>query len=157
MEVRQVMQREPWTCTRETNLAVVGRMMAEEACGLLPVLDGQRRVVGVVTARDICLAVATSDQRPSQIQARQIMVSEVFTCRPEDSLEAALRTMRRRELRRLPVVDGDRRLVGMLSLEDIVLAAQTNGHELPPKFAQDVVLTLKAICSHRSPLVAAYG
>lgn len=152
MEVRQVMQREPWTCRSETNLAAVGRRMAEEACGLLPVLDGQRRVVGVITARDVCLAV-----RPSQIETRQIMAPEVFTCRPEDSLEKALGTMRSRELRRLPVVDDQRRLVGMLSLEDIVLAAQTNGHDLPPKFAQDVVLTLEAICSHRSPLVAAYG
>lgn len=158
MQVRDMMKRETKTCGPGTTLSSAGKIMAEERCGMLPVTGEGRLLLGVITDRDICLAVTASDQRPSAIQVRQVMSPEVYTCGPADELLDALETMRRRELRRLPVIDEQRRLIGLLSLEDVVLAGKAeHGQELPRSFYDDVVQTLKAICSHRTPAVPVYG
>lgn len=158
MKIRDLMTRETRSCAPGTTLSAAGKIMAEERCGILPVVDEGRHLLGVITDRDICLAVTASDQRPSAIQVRQVMSPEVYTCGPADELVEALETMRRRELRRLPVIDEKRRLIGLLSLEDMVLAGKAErGQELPRSFYDDVVQTLKAVCSHRTPAVQAYG
>jgi CBS domain-containing protein len=91
---------------------------------VLPVVGDEERVVGVITDRDLCLAVATRDRRPSEIQVRQAISGEVFTCGEDDEVLAALDTMRRRGVRRLPVLDRFERLVGLLSLDDLFAEAR---------------------------------
>jgi CBS domain-containing protein len=124
MRVRDVMRREPSLCTPGMDLAKAGRIMAEAGCGVLPVVGDEERVVGVITDRDLCLAVATRDRRPSEIQVRQAISGEVFTCGEDDEVLAALDTMRRRGVRRLPVLDRFERLVGLLSLDDLFAEAR---------------------------------
>lgn len=94
--------------------------MAESKCGLLPVLDGEDRVIGVITDRDICVALAERDRRASEVRVSEIVGREVFSCRIDDDPRDALATIRDRRVRRLPVVDEQGRLKGLLILEDLI-------------------------------------
>jgi CBS domain-containing protein len=153
MKVRDVMRREPCVCGPENDLAKVGRVMAEAGCGFLPVIGDEDRVVGVITDRDLALAVATRDRKPSEIQVRQVMSGEVYSCGPDDDVRDALKVMRERKVRRLPVMDSHH-LRGILSLDDVVLEAQavaTEGFTGP--FYADISRTLKEINLHQTPAV----
>ncbi|MFL6200900.1 MAG: CBS domain-containing protein [Thermoanaerobaculia bacterium] len=156
MKVYSVMKREPRTCTPQTDLAAAGRMMAAVGCGFLPVVDAARRVVGVITDRDICLALARRDERPSLVLVQDVLSGEVYSCSSEEEITEALNTMREFGVRRLPVVDLDNRVDGILSLDDVVLEARALGSErFTGPFYSDIARTLKAICSHPMPAVVA--
>jgi CBS domain-containing protein len=107
-------------CSASTDLASAAKIMWDRDCGAVPVVDDNRRVIGMVTDRDICIAAATRASRPSDIEVRDVMSSQVATCHAEDDVHAALKTMQSRQVRRLPVVDGQDRLTGILSMNDLV-------------------------------------
>lgn len=154
MRVYSVMKREPRTCTPETDLATAGRTMAQVDCGFLPVIDADRRVVGLVTDRDICLAVTLRDELPSSLKVQDAISGEVYSCAADEEITEALNTMREYGIRRLPVLDMAGRLEGILSLDDIVLEARALGSEqFTGPFYSDIARTLKAICSHPMPAV----
>jgi len=156
MRVQSVMKREARTCSPETDLATAGRAMAQVGCGVLPVVDAGNRVVGVITDRDICLALANRDEKPSAIRVQDVISGEVYSCNSEDHIVEALDTMRAFGVRRLPVVDMENRIRGILSLDDIVLEARALGAEdFTGPFYSDVARTLKAICSHPMPALVA--
>jgi len=148
MKVRDIMRREARVCSLETTLDIAGQVMAQVGCGVLPVLGESGQVTGVVTDRDICLALTTQDRRPSEIQAREVISRELYTCRADDDIGEAMETMRIFGVRRLPVVDERQSLEGILSLDDIVLEARALGPEsYQGLFYSDVARTLKGICS----------
>jgi len=154
MNVREIMKSEARFCTPETNLAQAGRTMAEVGCGFLPILTGDKRVEGVVTDRDICLAVAIRDRKPSEITVREVMSGEVYSCIEDEEIWEALHTMRIFGVRRLVVLDGQGCLRGILSMDDVILQAKALGdEEFTGPFYSDVAKTLKAICSHPMPAV----
>ena len=159
MKVLEIMNRHARTCSPATHLAAVGQIMGDAACGMVTVVDDDRRVLGVLTDRDVCLAVATSDQRPSEIRVGQMMSQGIVTCREDEVIESALETMRRRELRRLPVLDADGRFAGLLALDDIVLEERLGGETAAHRadFYAELAATLKAICSHGTPGVVPWG
>jgi len=155
MKVRDIMQGEVRLCSPDNDLSAAGRMMAEVGCGVLPVVGEGDRVLGMLTDRDICLAVAKDNRRPSEIPVREAMTRGVFSCHPDDSLRRALKTMRERRVRRLPVVDDHGELRGLLSLDDVVLEARavaTEGFDGP--FYSDVATTLRAINQRPVPVMA---
>ncbi|HZF07897.1 MAG TPA: CBS domain-containing protein [Thermoanaerobaculia bacterium] len=146
MRVQDVMKREARFTTPESSLAAAGRTMTEVDCGVLPVVEADRRVVGVITDRDICLALTSTDSKPSLVPVRQVMSGMARTCHPEHPIEEALRRMRENGVRRLPVVDSEGHLKGILSLDDIVLETRSvRGDDFTGPFYLDVVRTLKAI------------
>lgn len=154
MRVYSVMKREPRTCSTETDLATAGRIMAQVGCGFLPVIDAGRRVVGVVTDRDICLSLTLRDELPSTVGVQDVISGEVYSCTADDEVTEALNTMREFGVRRLPVVDMENRIQGILSLDDVVLEARALGSEqFTGPFYSDIARTLKAICSHPMPTV----
>lgn len=154
MRVYSVMKREPRTCLPETDLATAGRTMAQVDCGFLPVIDNERRVVGLVTDRDICLGVTLRDELPSKIRVKDVISGEVYSCTADEEVTEALNTMREFGVRRLPVVDMVGRIEGILSLDDVVLEARALGSEqFTGPFYSDIARTLKAICSHPTPAV----
>jgi CBS-domain-containing membrane protein len=102
-------------------------MMWNQRCGALPILDGSGRVMGIITDRDICIALGTRDIRASDVLARDVSPPQPFTCSPDNDVRDALRTMARQEVRRLPVVDEAGQLVGILSIDDILCRADS-GH-----------------------------
>jgi CBS domain-containing protein len=137
---------EPRTCSPETNLAAAAALMLDGDCGILPVVaDGT--LVGVVTDRDLYIALATRDRRASEIAVREVVQTPVHTCGPDDEIEAALETMKLHRVRRLPVEGFGGTIMGIVSMNDIVLVA---GPRKPVRDA-DVVSTLQTICAHHHP------
>ena len=121
MQVRTVMTAGPVHCLPADSAAAVARIMREEDIGFVPVCHSlnHRLLVGVVTDRDIVLTVAAKGRDAANAPMREIMTLEPVTCRPDDSVEDALDIMGRHGIRRLPVVDGDGLLEGIVTLADI--------------------------------------
>jgi CBS domain-containing protein len=150
MKVEDIMTREVQCCGPDINLAAAAKMMWDSDCGVVPIVNAQGRVMGMITDRDICMAAATKTRPPASITAWETSSGKAITCRPDDDIRAALELMERGKVRRLPVVDEDGTLKGILSLNDLVLAAgEHRGRSAPELSADDVMHTLKAICGHR--------
>lgn len=146
MKVKDLMTTDLKTCTPDTTVAEAAHLMWEGDCGILPVVhDGE--LVGVVTDRDMYIALATQNVRASQLKVGAVAAKKLATCAPEDDVQAALATMRQARVRRLPVVGFGGTVQGILSMNDIVLAAGAG------KLAsEEVVQTLQAICAHHHPV-----
>lgn len=145
MRVRELMRRVPRYCNGGDSVASAGRTMAEAGVGVLPVVDDDHRVTGVITDRDVCCALAKAE-RPEELEVHEVASSPAWTCHPEDEVQQALGVMRAHAVRRLPVVDGAGGMEGLLSLDEIVLAATmlADGTLGGPVHAE-VVETLQAI------------
>jgi CBS domain-containing protein len=143
MKVRELMTPSPLSCSLGTTLAKVAKLMWEVDCGVIPVVDDQGRVTGIITDRDMCIFVAAQDLPARQIQVGTVASKDVFTCLADDDVVAALETMKQKRVRRLPVVDGQGVLVGMLSFTDIALAGFKTGKNVA---SRALVETYKAIC-----------
>lgn len=105
-------------------LSVAAQVMWQQDCGIVPVLaeDGAR-VVGVLTDRDICMATWSRNLPPSAISCKDAMSTDPTCCSPHDSVAEAETLMRSHQVRRLPVVNAQAELVGILSIADITRAA----------------------------------
>ena len=121
MTVRDIMTEPPLTCTEGTSVAVAARLMGEADYGTLPVVDAQGAIVGIVTDRDICLALARTNRNALNIFVREVMTKPVTSAHTGEDVHIALGAMRNARVRRLPVRDDRGRLAGMLSIEDVVL------------------------------------
>ena len=116
-------------CTRSVTIAFrttplngAARLMRENHVGCLVVVDevdGQRIVVGVLTDRDIVTAVLASDLNPAMLQVGEVMSTDLVTAREDDSLIDLLRTMRRKGVRRIPVVGSQGELQGIATIDDV--------------------------------------
>lgn len=144
MKVRDIIRGEPVRCSPETDLRAAAGKLWEEEESLLPVVDASGRVVGVITDRDICMALARGEPTEEGIHVGRVMTSKVIGCHPDDEVLTALETMRLRQVRRLPVLDGKGELKGLLSLDDVARVAGP-GRSLSGVGFEDVALTLKAV------------
>jgi CBS domain-containing protein len=129
MKVEQLMTKEVVTCQPDDSLNRAARIMWEKDCGFVPVVESSenRRVVGVVTDRDICMAAYTKGQPLPQILVRDVMSTGVRACRPSEDLDSAESKLRDAQVHRLPVVDDADQLLGVISIADI---AREAAHEI---------------------------
>jgi CBS domain-containing protein len=148
------MRRVPRHVTPHETLDRAGLTMAEAGVGVLPVIDGEGRVVAVLTDRDLCCALARGNRRPNELAVAAVASAPAVTCAPDDDLPTALATLRAYAVRRLPVVDAGGRLAGILSLDEIVLAVHKLAHDegFGPLQAQ-LLDTLQAIVRPAAALV----
>jgi CBS domain-containing protein len=123
MKVEKLMTRDVRSCTREDRLQSVAQAMWSGDCGCLPVVDEQRRVIGMITDRDVCMAALTQGRRLDEMSVSNVMSWRIVKCSPSDSVESAEERMRMNQVRRLPVVDQEDRLLGLLSLADVAREA----------------------------------
>ena len=142
MRVNDVMTTPARTCYVDTDLGTVAGMMREHDSGFIPVVSAARRVVGLVTDRDICIVAASRRLAPVHISAAQAMSKTVHACFPDDAVGAALASMRQFKVKRLPVVDSSGVIKGVISLNDILRAAVTR-RDVP---VNEVLATLSDIC-----------
>ncbi len=154
MKVQDVMTKTVRTCAPDANLATAAMILWDNDCGLVPVVADAGKVVGVITDRDICMAVATKLRSPVDITVGEVASGELFTCAPEEDLKAALQTMRAERVRRLPVVDRSGALRGILSINDLVLRAEEGAKAAGLSYGE-VLGTLKAISAHRTEYLGA--
>jgi CBS domain-containing protein len=153
MTVKDLANLDVKTCSPDMDLASAAKIMWDSDCGVTPVVNEERRVVGIVTDRDICIAAATRGSRPSDVQVRDVMSDHVATCRAADDVLTALKTMKERRVRRLPVLDAQGRLAGIISMNDLVIRADyRSGADVSGQACLD---TLKSICAHTREAVSA--
>jgi CBS domain-containing protein len=148
-EVRECMTTEVVTCRPDASMEQAARLMWEHDCGVLPVVEGER-VAGIVTDRDLCMGTYTRGRALCDLRVKDSMAKEVFACRPADPLEQALRDMADHQVRRAPVVDELGRLVGILSMNDVVRhVAGLRDARARANLSARLVETLAAICEPR--------
>jgi len=155
MRVADVMMRTPASCTADTTVAAAVEVLWNRNCGMLPIVNREGRVSGVVTDRDICIALGTRNQSAAEITVAEIQPAKLFTCRADDDIHTALGILAEQKIRRLPVVDTESKLQGILSLDDIVLHANTGAAGHAPELSNsEVVEYMKRI--YRSNEVAPF-
>jgi CBS domain-containing protein len=150
MRVKDVMMRTAASCHPETNLGAAVEILWNRNCGILPIVDAQEKVIGVITDRDICIALGTRNRLPGDITVKEAATRHVYRCGPDDDVHLALQTMAEFKVRRLPVVDQAGKLEGILSMDDIVRHAEPGNRasELSP---ENVVNTLKIVYAPHVP------
>ena len=122
-KVREVMTDRPRCVTLETPISEVAELMESEDIGSLPVLEGEQ-LAGMVTDRDIVIRAIAKGKDPRGMPVREVASREPVTVYAEDDLSNALKKMAIEQVRRLPVVDDDNRLVGVLSQADVAIEAK---------------------------------
>ncbi|HXV69187.1 MAG TPA: CBS domain-containing protein [Nitrospira sp.] len=148
MKIENIMTRDVQCCGPDANLATAAKMMWDSDCGALPILNVQGQVMGMITDRDICMGTATKNKPASEITVWETSSGKAYTCRGTDDVHTALGIMKRERVRRLPVVDEDGVLQGIVAMNDFVLATG-KGKKAADLSCEDVMRTMKAISAHR--------
>jgi CBS domain-containing protein len=148
MQVLDVMTPGPLTCTPETTAAEAAHLMWEGDCGVLPVVARDGHVTGIVTDRDLFIALATRNLRASELTVGSVACDPVVTCRTKDDVHQALAAMKAHRVRRLPVLTEDGRVAGIVSMNDLLLSASPG----TPLTDGQVVGTLQTISEHPLPV-----
>ena len=154
MKVKEVMNPDAKSIWITESLADAAKLMWQNDCGILPIIKDGRKVVGMITDRDICMGTAMKDTNPSSISVEEVMSGKVYAATPDEDVEQALQTMKEYKVRRLPVVNAEGELTGILSMNDIVLKAKGSNGKAQINYA-DVVETYQAICQHPLPMTNA--
>jgi CBS-domain-containing membrane protein len=153
MQVKQIMTRDVKGVRSGDNLDGAARILWENDCGCVPVLDDASRVLGMLTDRDICMAAYFQGRPLREIEVASAMSKSIFSARPEDTLVAAEKVMQTQKVRRLPVVDAAGKLAGLLSLNDLARAAARERAARGRKELSDAEVseTLAAVSEPRTP------
>jgi CBS domain-containing protein len=116
-----VMTRNPVSARPEDSVASVARLMKDNDIGPVPIVEANnsKRLVGIVTDRDLALKVVAAGRDPQTTPVREVMTTNVITCRDDDDIETALDAMSTQQLRRIPVVDDGNMLLGIIAQADI--------------------------------------
>jgi CBS domain-containing protein len=122
-KVRDVMTDSPRCVTMETPVSEVAQLMESEDIGSLPVLEGEE-LAGMVTDRDIVVRAVARGRDPRGMPVREVVSRDLVTVYAEEDLSTALERMASEQVRRLPVVDDEHRLVGVLSQADVAIEAK---------------------------------
>jgi len=124
MNARDLMTSDPTTCRPSDNLKSVISVMRKEDCGMVPITEGngEQRVTGVATDRDIALALGERDEKPSAVRVSEVMTTKIVSCEPDADVHEVSRKMQEAQVRRILVVDGGR-LLGVISTADLARAS----------------------------------
>ncbi|HLA80710.1 MAG TPA: CBS domain-containing protein [Thermoleophilia bacterium] len=117
----EVMTMNPACCLPNDTVAKVAQMMRSKDIGPVPVVENEqtRSLVGIVTDRDLALKVVAEGRDAKTTTAAEVMTRKVVTCHAEDDLQKALDAMSEHQLRRIPVVDNDLRIIGIIAQADV--------------------------------------
>lgn len=147
MKIQDIMTQPATTCMPGDPLNVPAQLMWEHDCGAVPVVDEDGSIVGMITDRDICMAAYTQGSTLQDIPVAEVMATKVFSCTADDSLDAAEKLMSDKKIRRLPVLNGDNRPIGVVSVNDIARYAASSRKKNGVERA--LTKTLAAICEPR--------
>ena len=152
MRVSDVMIRTPAFCTPETNLGTAVEILWNRNCGLLPIIDCYGKVISVITDRDICIALGTRNRLAGDLTIADVCAQRAVCCSASEEIRSALAKMAQNKVRRLPVVDAQGKLEGVLSMDDIIERARTASGARPDGLtSEDVVSTLKRLYTPQLP------
>lgn len=122
MKCAEIMTKNPSCCLPTTPVEKVAQMMESEDVGPIPIVDDlqNKKLLGIVTDRDLTLKVTAKGRDPRQTQVREVMSNNLVTCQADEDLDRALKSMESAQVRRIPVVDNTQRLLGIITVSDIV-------------------------------------
>src|SRR5918994_1147007 len=120
--IRDVMTSNPCTIDADKDIAYAAKMLRDENVGIAPIVEGDQ-LVGVLTDRDIAIKVVAEGKDPQTTKARDVASRDIVTVDPQQDLDEALRLMAHHQLRRVPVVEEDGKVVGIVAQDDIALAS----------------------------------
>ena len=146
MKVREVMVSKVISCNDGASLGEAVQRMWEHDIGFVPVLAGDGKLAGVITDRDACMAAWFQGKPLWDIPVASAMSTRVLTCRADAEVDEAELTMSESQVHRLPVVDGEGKLAGVISLNDLARRAVS---DLDAELEEEVALTLGAISHPR--------
>ena len=135
MKVKNVMTKDPSACVPTDRAPRAARIMRDEDAGFVPVIDNEqsRRVVGVVTDRDLCLNIVAEGRDPNGVEVGTCMTTTVVTCSANDSVPKVTELMKENQIRRVVIVDDEGRLQAVVSMADLVGRAEiktTETHDM---------------------------
>jgi CBS domain-containing protein len=115
------MSTDPICCVPTDSVDLVAQVMVTKDIGALPVVESLQtmRVIGIVTDRDLATKVVAEGRRPAETAVQEVMTSEPIACRLEEPVEVALNAMAEYQVRRIPIIDAHRRLVGIIAQADV--------------------------------------
>ena len=116
--IKDVMTSDPCTIDADKSVAYAAKMMRDEDVGVAPIVESDK-LVGMLTDRDIAVRVVAEGKDPERVTVREVASKQVVTVDPQQDLEEALRIMAKHQVRRLPVVEEDGRLVGVVAQADV--------------------------------------
>ena len=148
MKVKTLMNKTVYSLGPDQNLRDAAQLMWEHDCGWAPVLDQNGIVEATITDRDIAMAAFLNDSRLADIPLAKAQSRSVITCSENDDIIAVEKIMQSEQLRRLPVLNKQQKLVGVIALNDIALAFNAGRRGVD---AEGLSSTLAAICSHQHP------
>jgi CBS domain-containing protein len=147
MKVRDVMSSNPVCCVPEDTAQKVAQFMCDHNIGSVPVVVDQhsRELLGMITDRDLCCSVIAAGLDPRNTQIEEFVSVHLVTCRDGENVDKCEKAMQEHQVRRIPVVDGENRVIGIVAQADLALK------DKPEKVSE----TVKAISDNKRPLVAA--
>jgi len=125
MKIRDILTKNPHVVRPDAMISEAAKMMKQHNIGMLPVCDGQR-LVGSITDRDLAVRAIAEGRNPLATKVSDIMTPNVFWCYDDQELEEAAQLMEQKQIRRLPILNREKRLVGIISLGDFALRSQND-------------------------------
>jgi len=118
---KDVMTEDPVCCLPTDAVSKAAQLMKNEDVGSIPVIEDEEtmKLIGIVTDRDLALQVVAAERDASTTQVEEVMTYDVITCRATDDVQKAVDAMAQHQLRRMPVIDSDHRIVGIISQADV--------------------------------------
>lgn len=130
MKCKDIMTKSVKMCDKECTAKDAAQIMKKVNTGAVPVVDENDHITGIITDRDITLHTVAEGKDPSKIKIHDIMTKHVVTVREDELLDDAIVKMKENKVRRLPVVDNNNKLAGMISLGDIAVLSDITEHEV---------------------------
>jgi signal-transduction protein with cAMP-binding, CBS, and nucleotidyltransferase domain len=145
MKVSEIMTSKPVFCPCETNLASVTALLWQHGKGAVVVVDREHHPIGLITDRDICIALGTRGKLAQDVTVGEVITGKVFTCSLDANVHEALACMQRNHVRRLIVTSESGGVAGVLSIDDLILNVQWSDHKDVALTFVGVIRTLKKI------------
>jgi len=133
-----VMTKNPICCQPSDSVMKVAQWMKRENIGSIPVIENTetRKLVGIVTDRDLALKIVGEGSNPKEVKVEEVMTFKLVTCRPDDDIQRALDMMSEHQLRRIPIVDDEHKVIGIISQADI--ATRVNQPDKTAEIVKDI-------------------
>ncbi len=129
MKCQDIMCHETRWAHPESTVKEAVKIMKEQNCGAVPVVDEQMHLKGILTDRDVTLFVILQGKDPETTQLQEFMSKDVITCYGDESIDELISKMKQYQIRRIPVIDHENRLEGMISIGDIAVKAPEEEHK----------------------------
>src|SRR5438094_9386965 len=129
MKIREIMSRDPACCVLSDSAQMVAKILCDRNIGSMPVVADQqsRKLVGMITDRDLCCSLIAQGMNPKTTLIEKFITLAPFTCRDGENVETCERLMQEHQVRRIPIVDAEDRVIGIVSQADLTLGTKVRG------------------------------